>query len=811
MTLTTCDFPSLSPLFDRCVKFNVDCVYTILTSPSDEEYLKQIKYLEAIGQLEEQLDAMQQEMDILQLDNTNSQLSLDTTSSSLLLLSSIVTSTASNPFSSTTTVATDTRMVKRQRTAQGLVATVARYLPNPASEATSPRQQTHDRPPEKYQWDMKISKNGTMVIQTNIKSHTELLDCLCNGIRTIQQPEFVPRFWDNYRPKNPILSHVMQIYVWKRYGRSRLKGMYLSCSPKHSHQHTSPDVSPDDTHRIADVFANPSSLASLTSQIFDAYADCINLDLLNIHVPTFRRFFVTPAHERKKKGPLSTSAFTMLSSPPSSPPDPPLKPVSSALLALCAIACTTTCKHFYQAVPPHQREHLGKLFADKARALVADMFDEPTLETLATFVLLAYYKHRRSQGPDFEFLVSMAERLSPLVKEQLPAKPPVCDDQPPWATEAQGEWTLYERLDFQLSKISTIVSLHCVRRKMLRKGYADQSDRSIVNKFHDHHYPLSPAHDDSEAVRRHILYHGYLRQLNKDCHEAAHHAPADNTGEYVGIVGHMIEMSMRRWYASIPNSFKLDLPLFEYYGPDLLTSSASQQPTSRWLQLFEDAPDAIPLLSTLNIYNEYMLMAIAHISRTPADLETCEAIATYWKEHYLHVDYDFLTRQWGDKWCQRVKKMEKMLQGKIEMMQSHCLLAHDLGDDTNSSNPELANLPISTAALVTLLTSAYSGFNDPSARIAVYSALNAVQILQFLRLRHLCLFDLRVANNVWTILLRALKFGFGNKDMRTLLQANLICCLSMVRDEIHWLPNRPSMVDFVKDMEQEYKEEFGIA
>ncbi|KAI8070463.1 hypothetical protein BC940DRAFT_296155 [Gongronella butleri] len=822
----------------RCVKFNMDCVYTVLTSPADEEYLQQIKYLDEFEQLQLQLDGMEQEMKVLQLSHGPLDvMSSPSTISSSSMPSTIVTRSSSNTFSSTTTISTDSRTVKRQRTSDGLVATLSHYIYDPETainESSSDNDSTNGSKTSETvpheQWSLQISKNGSLMIHTNIKSHSELLDCLHNGLRSVQEQQHVPNFLSNHRPRDPLLSHIVQIFVWKRYGRSRLKNIALGftskgaqrkalrlkknangigCPSQDDYINNGDDISNDDNEMDTDTTplfhdALTADLVSLTRTIYDAYVNCEHMNHIHIHTPTFERLFCPPSMNSGE----TTDALS----------------ISPALLALCAVACTSNCKHLYTIVPVGQRMKMGAFFADEARAKVIDMFDEPTLETLTTYTMLSLYKLRRADDADCEFFATMAERISPLVKEHLPRRPSeidtVFDDlsMDPQDILVEGLHAHYDRVAFQLGKVQQIVAFHKHQHRMIRRGQMhDTADRRLVNKFHDRVYPVRPTRDDTQLQRRHLRLHGYIRDFNKECHDTAHQAPADNTDDYVGIMGHMIEMAMRRWYAALPNTYKLDLPLFDPYAaihPSNATtnngissaSSVSSSDECRWLQVLEDAPDVVPLLSTLNVYNEFMLMAMAHLCRTPADLVTCEQIATYWKENYQNIDYEYLAAQFGQKWSIKLKKMESMLQWKVKEMHKNCTMAHD--DCDRISDPALAHLPSEIAALVTILTSTFAGFDDPSARVAVTSALNAIQLLQFLRLRHPCYFDLRVAANVWSILLRALKFGFGGAAMRDTLQSNLICCLAMIRDEINWLPDHLSMMNFVRDMEQQYKEEF---
>ncbi|KAG1199542.1 hypothetical protein G6F35_012499 [Rhizopus arrhizus] len=52
---------------ERCIKLGTQCVYTILPSPKDLEYLQEIEYIEQIELLENQMVTIESEMNTLKL------------------------------------------------------------------------------------------------------------------------------------------------------------------------------------------------------------------------------------------------------------------------------------------------------------------------------------------------------------------------------------------------------------------------------------------------------------------------------------------------------------------------------------------------------------------------------------------------------------------------------------------------------------------------------------------------------------------------------------------------------------------------
>ncbi|KAI9307419.1 hypothetical protein BJ944DRAFT_286245, partial [Cunninghamella echinulata] len=243
------------PSCERCKKNNIQCVYTIRKTPADEEYIKQVNILNEIDQLNSQLDTMQKEMDTLRiLSTTNSPYiegissppsssSASPSQSTLSSLSSV--STVSSPSESSLTLSQITsdqysKVIKRQKTQYGLEAIVEQQhhhhhhhhhqQQQQQQQQQILQQQNNDSSSKTdYSWKLTVSK-GNLVIHTDIKTHAELLDYLCKSVTALEMNEFVPYSINDIKPRNMILSKMIQIFVWKRYGKSRFKSI-LSGKP----------------------------------------------------------------------------------------------------------------------------------------------------------------------------------------------------------------------------------------------------------------------------------------------------------------------------------------------------------------------------------------------------------------------------------------------------------------------------------------------------------------------------------------------------------------------------------------------------
>ncbi|CAO3597171.1 unnamed protein product [Absidia cylindrospora] len=725
------------------------------------------------------------------LDSTYHSFSLPTTNSSPL-------PAYSSPSS------TDTQIIKRQKTNTGLEAIVSQNT-------------THNHQQANSNWTLTVSK-GNLIIRTDIKTHTELLDYLCKSVSSMEMNDVIPySINDLGSNRTDALSRILQVFVWKRYGKSRFKSItYGFFDKRHKHNHDY-DGNCNLHHNM--ISANDyaliqhDSISSITLKLFHAYLSCRHLHHLAIHVPTFLKILVQP---------------DVMDSP--------------AVLALCAVSCTASCRHVEDVLPTKQDVPLyGEFYFDQARQLAMDRFDDPCLEIFATFVLMALYKLILHQLNESRRYGDMAERISVILGEQQQQQqqqqqPNMDDDRDDMTMEGNGELknnsdndlsmgkkVLFRRLEVQLFKVLSVT--HLARHKRHAASHHQPPDRRILNLFHGATEQFTPAAGDSEEEKRHIQLIGYIEQLNKECHNTAHQAPSEDTVNYVGIVGHMVEMAMRRWYMTMPASFRLNLPIFDAF------STNSKNGNSEWLTAMENAPDVIPLLTTMAAYNEYMMMVKAHVCKTPDDLEIRESLAAYWKENGGHIDHDFVRARWGEKWVIRLGKLDDLLDKKLTANyyenKANGISDDDDNDDTGSGgddhtgavvdgggrgDPGLLNYrkKYDKIIITALLESGYAGFDDPAAQTSVKVALNAIQLLQYLRLRYPCHYEQRVALNAWDILLRATRFGFGDQEMKATIQANLLCCLLMIREEFEKIPFHGILVNYVDNMEQEYDQQFNF-
>ncbi|CAO3650246.1 unnamed protein product [Cunninghamella echinulata] len=811
-------------------------------TPADEEYIKQVNILNEIDQLNSQLDTMQKEMDTLRiLSTTNSPYtegisspssSSSTTSPSQSTLSSLSSvSTVSSPSEPSLTLSQITsdqysKVIKRQRTQYGLEAIVEQQqLHHQQQQQKQLLQQNNDSSSKTdYSWKLTVSK-GNFVIHTDIKTHAELLDYLCKSVTALEMNEFVPYSINDIKPRNMLLSKMIQIFVWKRYGKSRFKSI-LSGKPNNikpitlmienegtyntGENNNSYNANNDNHNEYIEftiqqflqqlqVQVQHESINSITLKLLHGYFQCQHLNHLAIHVPTFLQLFVKDQ---------------VMESP--------------VVLALCAVACSTPCHHIHHILQNQNIVIYSYYYFNRTRDLMADMFDHLDLESFATYVLLAFHKSLLFQFESAQFYADMAERLLNLLDDTFNEDGTSKEEKIEKGYYA-SEKVLFDRLKVQLSRIVAVIEITKHQKKISYKdhfrsknqthqlpksGTYNTLNRQLLNIFHGISNYLKPALGDSEQEKRHIILSGYVSNLSRECHDAAHHAPSNDTANYVGIIGHILEMSMRRWYASLPDSFRLNIPIFDEF--DDTDHNNNNNNKSKWLLALDQIIDVIPLLSTITVYNEYLMMTIAHLSKGPDDIKTRTCIAEYWDKARLEMNNEYIREQWGEKWVHRLEKMDHIYEHKIKPQYSQYQKDNsdnDDGDNTSDHKEAMhvdgnigkkAKMDENLKIIASVLISGYADFDDPVAVLSVTVANNTLLLLQYVKLHYPCYFDIRIALNVCRVLIRASRFNYGDKAMKLKMQANMICCLSMIREEFDRSPIYASVNEAICKIEKEY-------
>jgi hypothetical protein len=436
---------------------------------------------------------------------------------------------------------------------------------------------------------------------------------------------------------------------------------------------------------------------------------------------------------------------------------------SPAVLAICAIACATACHHMAHLLPHvHDTTFYADCYFSQARTLVMDNFDDVSLETFATYVLLGFYELLMHRPESSHYYGDLAERLGILLADEN-------DEQ------CHAHQALFDRLKLQLIKV--ISPHHHTRHRLFvidgqRRRHHHLSDRQRLRggpSMDDYQMKTAlmyPVDDDSSRETRHIHLTRFITALHKSGRQVVYNGPSYTDANYLGVLTHMFEMLLRTWYVDLPASYRLDTKVMDVF---FAGSSASWLPTTK-------PPDAVPLLTTLTVLNEFLMMARTHLCDTPEDLATRHQVAALWATGDL--DLDDVGVRWGDQWRSRMAKIKDVCDNDAE-------------------------------AVASLLDSGYVGFDSAVGRTALPLALCAVSLLQYLARHHPCQYDQRVALNAWDVLLRAARFGYGDQDQ---IHVHLLCCLALVRDEQRKRSLfSMSAVNYIDRLEKDYDSVFGKA
>ncbi|KAI9360999.1 hypothetical protein BD770DRAFT_308874, partial [Pilaira anomala] len=116
--------------------------------------------------------------------------------------------------------------------------------------------------------------------------------------------------------------------------------------------------------------------------------------------------------------------------------------------------------------------------------------------------------------------------------------------------------------------------------------------------------------DDTETEIEFIKMKQYMFQLRGMIRESSQHIIANDLKSYISQFGHQVEMAMRHWYREVlPTQFQLvGLALFEDELSDIEFFMKLE------LECKKES-SGVPLLITLSVYNEYLIMSKSYLPR----------------------------------------------------------------------------------------------------------------------------------------------------------------------------------------------------
>ncbi|KAI8988177.1 hypothetical protein BDF20DRAFT_833051 [Mycotypha africana] len=773
---------------ERCHKFNLCCVYTSTRSPRDEEFIELARKQALLAQIETMNDQMK-EMESLMwemkhsnnsfksnnsatsatfanslpslTDDSDKSVSSQEDDNSAICNASVDTYSYSYPNKRTKLLCSsdknDISAYVTSNTEVTAIKTPYKPLNSPIfttaslDASISQQQQQREQQQQQKQQDkpwLLTFKRGNLCIETNVKTHSELLDNLRRMMQTTHLSTEIPPMLA-FSVKHNTLIGVLNDLVRKRYGKTHCKNVARSVQI-----FVIPDISNVDTLTVSRA---PDSIQVTALKLIRAYLRCQHLQQLAIHARTFIRLFMD-------------SGSTIDQSP--------------AAMALCAAICTMRCKHIAECLPSISLVEYGKFYFERARDLLSDRFDQFDLETLTCYTFMTIYKMTMLHTEEASLYADMAERiaciLDPFYSNILTQKQQKKLQYHPDTPEGKnfslkiGEAVHFIRTRNHLHRIQTYDQISHATDPNKNINFIEQ-DLPYCTLIHMSEGRWEIADDDSIQEKWFAQMHKYILQLQRAEHAASRTAQSYDLHHLIGLVSHQVEMAMRHWYYKVlPPEFKLSLPLFD--------STVSCQEFFTTLER-ETAHSAIPVLTTLTLYEEWLVLAQSYLPKqTPLPENDWRLLTEVWPSGSSVVN---ITNR---KWKRRVQKL-------IDLRKII---------DFEGTDQEYLD------TINRLLCPREEKINSTVILYAIHAALNTVRLIKYLRSRSGdCYFDIRTLISAWQMLLTVSKLQqmMPSEVLEFIprIHKNLNVCMAIVKEELQFQPYQGKVGDYVAEMERELK------
>ncbi|KAI7900583.1 uncharacterized protein BX663DRAFT_562941 [Cokeromyces recurvatus] len=678
---------------ERCYKFNLDCIYTLNRSPRDEEYIELAKRAALISQIESMTHQIK-EMETLMSDlktqqqNRTSSLSIsdipsmtdDNSDKSLSSFEDINSVTCSAlPSIPSYTLVVPPPPNKRIKLFEKPQQNIQAFL---TSKSTKP-------------WKLTLQQ-GEFIIETNIRTHTELLDHIHRMMGSVELLTDIPPLLSMIQQPTNSLLGMLNSLIRKRYGRTHCKNVAKSIRIF---------VTPTSQEHILTIAKSPDSIQITTLKLLAAYLQCQHLQQLAIHVNTFQQFLGRPQE-------------------------------SSAVMALCAAICTMRCQHINAVLSSATLVEYGQFYFERARQLVSEEFDTFDLETLTAYTFMTVYALAVSRHQEAILYSDLAERIA--------------IDLPDSSTHAR-------RLRNHLHRVLTY-------ERISRPMTTNDSDLPYCTLVHLDEGKWETAPNDSPLEKRFAMMHNYILKLQRSGHEASRAAQSCDLQHLVGLIGHQVEMAIRHWYQQLPPHFRLSIPLFDANLPCKSFFEIVQR---------ECQVDAIPVLMTLALYEEWLVLGQSYLPRDIPEDNGCTPSHSTKK-----------------RWEVRAERLIE-LRNQIDFEGSD-------EDYLVAVNQLMA--PIETRV------------NTDIVLKSLHAAFNTVRLVNYLRGRRQdCYFDMRVLVNVWQLLVRVSRLERVLLDTKITelmprIRRTMAQCMRIAREELKMQPCQGTIGNYVAEMERELEE-----
>ncbi|KAI8391044.1 uncharacterized protein BYT42DRAFT_555399 [Radiomyces spectabilis] len=586
-------------------------------------------------------------------------------------------------------------------------------------------------------WTLTVA-NGQLSIRTDVYTYSDLLTQLQHLFATIQQNSHLSPAFQSYFSINP-LSNVLNLLIRRKYGKTQRHTAAISVKFR----------LPVETETTAVTTVTPTdvSLSATAIRLFNAYLQCQHLKHMAIHAQSFVRLTMDRA--------VSIG-------------------YSPAMMALSALVCALPCKHVTDVLPVATVTHYRDLYFNRAWDLVSEQFDDMSLDTFATYVFLANYKLALYHLDDARRYGAMAERLGNILGPTYIHSSPEQE-----SLESCGERLLFKRLMSHLARLR--ISMDLLDRDYKHAEPVPHIPFDMCSLAH--HHSKTPgyesASDESEEEKRWLLMHHYVSKLHKQVHEASCLTQSSDLEGLVGLMTHRCEMALRSWYNQLPPLFKLSLPIFDIDIADDVFFATLERECQHAI---------IPALTTLRLYEEYLVVGQSFLPKNPPTAEyEWKNLTKFW--HGENSNERNKPRSYNEKWERRIQK----------------LLALRKAIEFQGSDEEYLNMVNRTIRLHE------TNYSLPMVSLSVHAALNAVRLLQFLRSRNYpCHFEMTSLLNSWHVLLRVSKLRqqlpSSLQSLLPRIQANLFICLNMVLDECRLKLHEKKIRKMINSMEMELKD-----
>lgn len=581
-------------------------------------------------------------------------------------------------------------------------------------------------------WTMTLRK-GQLSIETNVSNHTELLNNLYTMLSAAELTYQVPPLFRRFTQNDTLVSH-MNVFIRKKYGSVHCRNVARSVNIF---------IAPSHVESLI-LSVPPDSIKTTTMKLIRAYFRCLHLPQLAIHAKTFIRLFVENDHV----------AIT-----------------SPAAMALCAAVCTMRCKHVADCLPSISLVEYGNFYFDQARHLVSDMFDQFNLETLTTYTFMMSYKLAISQQEEAKRYADLAERIITILAPQYDSSKFKSDD-----LLKQGEAVHFSRLKNYVHRIKTYQQVTVAYDPTLDNSIkrVDLLFCTLVNRSEGR---WDVSEDDSLQEKWFAKMHTYIIQLQRLQFDAIQTLQTFDMATFINILCHQVEMAVRHWYYDmLPPEFRLSLPLFD--------SSISPSEFFTTLER-ECAHSAIPALTTLAAYEEWLTLGQSYIpKKPPLPGESWSDIRQYWNGGKTAIC------PVSPKWEARIRKLNDF----------RVIMDYDGTDEEFFQK------------VSDLFTPEHDRLNNKILILSLHAAFNTLQLVQFLRSRSTdCYFNIRYLISAWQFLLRVSRLrSVLIPEVRAMIpkvHENLSLCMNIVEEELQLQPYQGMMGEYVARMEKDLRDE----